>query len=123
MPARFCEDPAILRNLVHLEQDPGEAGGKVDSLTCVRRVVWGMLRADDAGIVSKSAEGVAKMMAVIVTVFVAAGLTVSGKKTEAMLLRTPNQAPQTSPLAIESAGPRYVSDDAVFVRGRSCRKY
>ena len=50
--------------------------------------VWGMLYADDAGIVSKSAEGPAKMMTVIVTVFEAAGLTVSDQKTETMLLRT-----------------------------------
>ena len=47
-----------------------------------------MLYADDAGIVSKSAEGPAKMMTVIVTVFEAAGLTVSDQKTETMLLRT-----------------------------------
>ena len=51
--------------------------------------VWGMLYADDAAIVSKSAEGLAKMMTIIVTVFEAAGLTVSGKKAEIMLLRTP----------------------------------
>ena len=54
----------------------------------VQRAVWGMLYADDAGIVSKSAEGPAKMMTVIVTVFEAAGLTVSDQKTETMLLRT-----------------------------------
>ena len=66
-----------------------------------------MLYADDAGIVSKSAEGLAKMMTVIVTVFEAAGLTVSGKKTETMLLRTPDNAPCTSPLVIEAIGPRY----------------
>ena len=52
--------------------------------------------ADDACLLSKSAEGLAKMMTVIVTVFEAAGLTISEKKTETMLLRTPNQAPQTS---------------------------
>ena len=46
---------------------------------CVRKAVWGMLYADDAVIVSKSAEGLAKMMTVIVTVFEAAGLTVSKK--------------------------------------------
>ena len=51
-----------------------------------------MLYAGDAGIVSKSAEGLAKMMTVIVTVFEAAGLTVSEKKTETTLLPTPNQA-------------------------------
>ena len=50
---------------------------------------WGMLYADDGGIVSKSAEGLAKMMIVIVTVFEAAGLTVS-QKAETMLLQTPD---------------------------------
>ena len=45
------------------------------------------------------------MMTVIVTVFEAAGLTVS--ETETMLLRTPDQAPCTSPLGIEAAGQRY----------------
>ena len=65
-----------------------------------------MLYADDPGIVSKSAEGLAKMMTVIVTVFEAAGLTVSENKTETMLLRTPNQASRTSPLVVEAAGQR-----------------
>ena len=52
-----------------------------------------------------SAEGLAKMMIIIiVTVFGAAGLTVSEIETETMLLRTPNQAPCTSPLVIEAAG-------------------
>ena len=70
---RFSEDPDILRELVHLEEDLGEDGGKVDPLTYVRREIWDMLYADDAGIVSKSAKGLAKMMTVIVTVFEAAG--------------------------------------------------
>ena len=65
-----------------------------------------MLYAYHAGIVSESAEGLAKMMAVIVTVFEAAGLTVSERKTESMLLRTPGQAPRTSSLVIEAAGQR-----------------
>ena len=56
----------------------------------VRRAIWDMLYADDAGIVSKSAEGLAEVMAVIVSAFEAAGLTVSEKKTETMLLRTPD---------------------------------
>ena len=64
-----------------------------------------MLYADDAGIVLKSAEGLAKMMTAIVTDFKAAGLTVY--KTETMLLRTQDQAPRTSPLVIEVAGQRY----------------
>ena len=62
------------------------------------------------------------MMTVIVTVFEAAGLTVSEKKTETMLLRTPNQAPQTSPLVIEAAGQRYRQTMQFFVPGRPCRR-
>ena len=104
---RFSEDPDIVRDLVHLEDlEENAAGVSSDPLACVRRAVWGMLYADDAGIVSKSAEGLAKMMTVIVTVFEAAGLTVS-EKTETMLLRTPDQAPCASPLVIEAAGQRY----------------
>ena len=49
----------------------------------------------------------AKIMAVIVTVFEAAGLTVSERKDETMLLRTLDQASRTSPLVIEAAGQRY----------------
>ena len=104
---RFSEDPHILRDLVHLEEDLDEDGVKVDPLTHVRRAVWGMLFADDAGIMSKSAEGLAKMMTVIVAIFEAAGFTVSENKTETMLQRTPNQAPRTSPLVIQAAGQRY----------------
>ena len=46
-------------------------------------------------------------MAAIMTVFAAAGLVVSEKKTKTMLLRTPNQALRTPPLVIEAAGQRY----------------
>ena len=51
-----------VRDLVHLEEEleENEAGVSSDPLTCVRRAVRGMLYADDAGIVSKSAEGLAK---------------------------------------------------------------
>ena len=82
MVVRFSEDPDIVRDLVHLEEDLEEnaAGVSSDPLACVRRAVSGMLYADDAGIVSKSAEDLTKMMTVIVTVFEAAGLTVSEKK-------------------------------------------
>ena len=48
--------------------------------------MWGMLYADDAGIVSRSPEGLEKMMTVIVTVCAAFGLTVLEAKTEIMCL-------------------------------------
>ena len=81
---RFSVDPDIVRDLVHFEEDLEEnaAGVSSDPLTCVRRAVWGMLYADDAGIVSKSAEGLSKRMTVVVVVFKAAGLAVSEKKTD-----------------------------------------
>ena len=50
--------------------------------------MWGMLYADDAGIVSRSSEGLEKMMTVIVTACAAFGLTVSEAKTEIMYLQT-----------------------------------
>jgi len=50
--------------------------------------LWGMLYADDAGIVSRSPEGLEKMMTVIVTACAAFGLTVSEAKTEIMCLQT-----------------------------------
>ena len=109
---RFSEDPNIVRDLVYLEEDLEEnaAGVSSNPLACVRRAVWGMLFADDAGIVSKSAEGLTlgclEMITVIVTVFEAASLAASEKNTGTMLLRTPDQTPCTSPLVIEAAGQR-----------------
>ena len=77
---RFSEDPDILRDLVHIEEDLGEDGVEVELLACVRRSVWGMMYADNAGIVSKSWEDLAKTMAVIVIIHEAAGLTVRRKQ-------------------------------------------
>ena len=45
---------------------------------------WGMLYADDAGVVSQSPEQLRKMIGVIVVVCAALGLTVSEAKTEIM---------------------------------------
>ena len=55
-------------------------------------------------------------MIVIVTVFEAAGLTLS-EKTESMLLRTPDRAPRTSPLVIEAAGQRHRQTTQVVYLG------
>ena len=43
----------------------------------MRNAVWGLLYADDAAIASKSAEGCVHAVTAIVTVFEAAGLTLS----------------------------------------------
>ena len=49
--------------------------------------------------------------------FRGAGLTVSEKKTETMLLRPPDQEPCTSPLVIEAAGQRYRRTTQVLYLG------
>ena len=59
----------------------GEEGDEVQRL-------WGMLYADDAGIVSQSLEGLERMMAVFVTACSSFGLTVSEAKTGIMCLET-----------------------------------
>ena len=90
---RFSEDATILENLVFL--DEGSGGGPDETLLDrVRRAYWGLLYADDAGIVSRSPAGLARMMTVIVEVFGAFGLTVSEKKMETLLMRAPEKAQQ-----------------------------
>ena len=76
---RSSEVLEIVRDLVHLEEDLEDDGvGPADIHT---EGSLGHAYADDTGIVSKSAESVAKTMTVIVTVLEAADLTVSETKT------------------------------------------
>ena len=66
---RFAEDPLIVSDLVYLDDaSKGEDGRprKEETLEMVRRAVWGMLHADDAGVVSTSPRGLTRMMGVIV---------------------------------------------------------
>ena len=72
---RFSEEPAILIELVHLKE-PSTSMGPEPATNLVRRAVWGMLYADDACIVSRSPQGLAKVMEVIVEVCRAFALTV-----------------------------------------------
>ena len=67
--------------------------------------LWGMLYADDAGIVSRSSEGLERMMTAIVTACSAFGLTVSEAKTEIMCLETKGGGEVT--FTINAAGQVY----------------
>ena len=60
---RFSEEPAILAELVHVKEP---SMGPEPAMDYVRRAVWGMLYADDACVVSRSPQGLAKMMEVII---------------------------------------------------------
>ena len=79
---RFSEDDTILKDLVYLEEEAGVEAGTL--LERARRAVWGMLYADDAGVVSRYREGLTRIMTTIVEVFGAFGLTVSEKKAETL---------------------------------------
>ena len=108
---RFSEDDTILKDLVYLEEEAGAGAGT--PLERARRAVWGMLYADNAGVVSRSQEGLTRIMTtIIVEVFGAFGLTVSEKKTETLLMRAPEKQPKKGgspppPLVIEAAGQKY----------------
>ena len=117
VPLRFREDPVILRDLVHLEEDFGEGGLEVEPVACVRRSVCGMLYSDDLGIVYKSTDDLANMT-VVVTVFDSAGLTVPETETETTLLRTLNKVPPAPPLVVGTAARGLYTDDAISVSGR-----
>ena len=85
---RFSRNADILGDLVHLDESPKGMEPET-ALNIVMRAVWGMLYADDACLVSRSPQGIAKMMSVSVEVFGACGLTVSEKKTEVMTMPPP----------------------------------
>ena len=101
---RFSEDPDILADLVHLQEQPAKVGPET-AMECVRRAMWGMLYADDACIVSRSAQGLERMMMTLVDVFGAFSLTVSEKKPETVSLPIPHAI--ATPIAFTTTGQQY----------------
>ena len=101
---RFSKEPAILAELAYLKEPPTSMGPE-PAMDYVRRAVWGMLYADDACIISRSPQGLAKMMEVIVEVCRAFALTVSAKETETMCM-PPLRTPRTM-VQVEAAGQTY----------------
>ena len=118
VPVPFSQDEAIVRHLIQISDARVVKTEEREPLACARRAVWAMLYADDAGIVSMSVEGLAKMMTIIVTAlkimastvtfFEAAGLTLFTEKTGTMRLLYDRQTRQLAPpFVTESAGQRY----------------
>ena len=101
---RFSEDAVILAELVHLKEPPTSMGPE-PAIDYVRRAVWGMLYTDDACIVSRSPQGLAKITEAIVEVCRAFALTVSTKKTDTMCMPPP-RTPRTM-VQVEAAGQTY----------------
>ena len=61
---RFSEDTVILTELVHLKKPPMSMGPE-PAMDYVRCVGWSMMYADDACVVSRSPQGLAKIIEVI----------------------------------------------------------
>ena len=75
---RFKANEGIMVALVHLRKKRG-AGGRGEATageSVLATPLWGMLYADDAGVVPRSPEQLRKMMEVIVVVWAAFGLIV-----------------------------------------------
>ena len=80
--------------------------------------LWGMLYADDAGVVPHSPEQLRKMMGAIVVVCAAFGLTVSEAKTEIMCLRAKGMPESTAIFSVEAAGHVYnQTNEFVYLGG------
>ena len=69
--------------------------------------LWGILYADDAGVVLRLPEQLREMMGVIVVGCAAFGLTVSEAKTEIMCLRAKGMPESTATSSVEAAGQVY----------------
>ena len=96
---------------------PGEATAGEPALATSPR---GVLYDDDAGNVSKSPEQVRKMMAVVVVVCAAFGLTVSEVKTEIMCLRAKGMLEAIAIFSVEAASQVYSqTNEFVYLGGTS----
>ena len=112
---RFAADKAITDSMVQLQRKKekgkkkrgmaraGQADGQGKEKEA--QTLWAMLYADDAGIVSRSPNGLERMMTVIVTACDAFGLTVSEAKTEIMCLQTKDGG--NVPFTVTAAGQVY----------------
>ena len=99
----------IMDALVHLRKKR-EAGGRGEATggeSVLATPLWGMLYADDAGVVSGSPAQLRKMMEVIMVVCAAFGLTVSEAKTEIMCLCAKWMPDSTATISVEAAGQVY----------------
>ena len=110
----------IMDALVHPREKRG-AGGRGEATageSVLATLLWGMLYADDAGVVSQSPEQLSKMLGVIVVVCTAFGLIVSEAKTEIMCLRAKGMPEATAIFSVEAAGQVYnQTNEIVFLGG------
>ena len=117
---RFKAGKDIMDALVHLRRKTG-AWGRWEATageSALATSLWGMLYADDAGVVSQSPEQPRNMIDAIV--IVCAAFTVSEAKTEIMCLRTKGMPVSTAIFSVKAAGQVYnQTNEFVYLGGTS----
>ena len=106
---RFKADKGIMNTLMYLRKEKGAEGLEEATFgeSVLATPLWGILCADDAGVVSQSPEQLRKMIGVIVVVCLAFGVTVSEAKIEIMCLRSKGMPESTAIFSVEAAGEVY----------------
>ena len=103
------------------EEEKGGAEGKGEGTageSVLATPLWGMLYADDAGVVSQSPEQLRKMMRLIVIVYAVFGLTVLETRTEITCLRAKGM-PEFTDIQRRGSGPGVQPDERVCIpRGK-----
>ena len=105
--------------VVHLRKKRGaeRRGEATAGESVLATPLWGMLYADDAGVISQSPEQVRKMMGVMVVVCTVFGLTVSEAKTEMMCLPK-GMLESTATFSVEATGQVYnQTNELVYLGG------
>ena len=117
---RFNADEGNIDALVHLRKKRG-AGRRREANageSVFATPLWGMLYADNAGVVSQSPEQLRKMMEVIMIVCAAFSLTVSEANTEIMCLRAKGTPESTAIFSVEAGGQVYdQTNEFVYLGG------
>ena len=110
---RFEADKDIMEALVHIKNKTGvgRRGEATAGEPALANSFWGMLYADDAGVISESPEQLRKIMGTIVVMCAAFGLIESQAKTEIMRLRTRGMPASTTIFSVEAAGQVYNQTD------------
>ena len=122
---RFSEVDTIRRDLVYLQEETGVGAGT--PLDRARRAVQGMLYTDDAGVVSRSQEGLTTMMAIIVEVFGAFWPDILGEEDRDSLVAGIGEAAKERGITAtttgsRSSGAKVRSDRPVPILGRPCQR-
>ena len=116
----FKADNGIMDALMHLRKKKGarEREEATAGKSILATPLWGLLYADDAGIVSQSLEQLREMMGVVVVVCAAFGLTVSEAKAEIICLRAKGMPESIATFSVEAAGQVYKqTNEFVYLKG------